>query len=189
MNPLKRLICMVAAVLFVAGCAGGGGAAAGVMGAARVVEPEPLELPEYPLDLELKDTADNAVRAAEYFIELMNYAQSTGDVGPYEEVSAGGCTSCHGFIGAVEDIYAPGGFSVGNYLEVTSVTAHRTEDGLAWEVVADMDISDGFRHMPGESEGTVFVSAREIPGRRIGAYLQDGQWWMLIMARGKEEES
>src|SRR5699024_770201 len=58
------------------------------------VTPEPLPLPEYPEDLTEEDSAANALLAAEYFLELMNYIQSTGDVEPFAAVAADSCGSC-----------------------------------------------------------------------------------------------
>ena len=180
---------VVVVVVVVAGCGGDGGGSGGVLGAVRVVEPEPLELPEYPSDLELVDSADNAVRAAEYFIELMNYTQSTGDVGPYEEVAASGCGPCEGFVEAIEELYGPGGFLVGTAIELTNITAKRSIDGLAWEVTADFHFGDGLRYRGSERGGAEYVEGATFPGLRIGAYLQDGQWWMLVLIKARKGES
>src|SRR5690625_3411988 len=56
--------------------------------------PEPLPLPDYPEDLTAEDTAENAILAAEYFLELMNYAQSTGDSDLFEDASLPTCETC-----------------------------------------------------------------------------------------------
>src|SRR5699024_11054775 len=103
----------------------------------EVPTPEPLPLPDYPEDLTAEDTAENAILAAEYFLELMNYIQSTGDVAPFEEVAAQSCESCERYVDKIEALYKEGGFSVGNYTLMRDAQAGRTNDGLAWEVHSD----------------------------------------------------
>lgn len=144
--------------------------------------PEPLPLPEYPQDLTNEDTAENAVLAAEYFIELMNYIQSTGDVGPFEEVAAPSCASCERYVARVVQLYGHGGFSVGNYTSLENVIAARTKDGIAWEVTSDWRIDEGFRYDTTQ-DSTHELDETLLPGRRIGVQLHEGQWWILALAR------
>src|SRR5690625_1992473 len=79
------------------------------------VTPEPLPLPEYPEELTEEDSAANALLAAEYFLELMNYIQSTGDVEPFAAVAAESCESCQRFIDRQVEKYSAGSFKVGSH--------------------------------------------------------------------------
>lgn len=183
---LKCVVCFVAGVLVLSGLVGCGGAGGPrhVVGAVNGVRPQPLELPEYPEDLGVEDTAENAIRAAEYFLELMNYTQSSGDTGAYEAVSAAGCTSCHGFIDRVEELYSSGGFLIGTSASLGSLHAQRTVDGLAWEVTVDITLAKGFRYKPDQNPSHEYLSGKVLPGMRVGVCLCDGEWEMLIMAEG-----
>jgi len=147
-----------------------------------VPTPEPLPLPDYPKDLTDEDTAENAILAAEYFLELMNYIQSTGDVAPFEEVAAQSCGSCQRYIEKVERLYEEGGFSVGNHTQMRDAFAARTGDGLAWEVYSDWEIDDGFRYNISRVE-VVELKGTTIEGRRIGVQFIDGEWRILALAK------
>lgn len=155
----------------------------GASEATETPTPEPLPLPDYPADLTAEDTAENAVIAAEYFLDLMNYIQSTGDVAVFEEVSADSCQSCRRFIDNTDEIYAQGGFSVGNYAEMRSPIASKTEDDLAWVVVADWTIGTGQRVLGGE-EGYVDIPGNFLENHRLGVQLIEGEWKMLTFAMG-----
>ncbi len=144
--------------------------------------PEPLPLPDYPEDLTAEDTAENAILAAEYFLELMNYIQSTGDVAPFEAVAAESCTSCDRYVDKVEALYEAGGFSVGNYTQMRDARVGRTSDGLAWEVHSDWEINDGFRYEAARDEVVRLEGAR-LEGRRIGVQSIDGEWRVLALAK------
>lgn len=152
----------------------------------NVPTPEPLPLPEYPEDLTAEDTAENAVRAAEYFLDLMNYIQSTGHVEPFEEVAADSCASCDRFIERINDLYQGGGFSTGNYIQMAEPLAERTEDGFAWVVVSDWIVSDGLRHSP-NPEKVVELEGATLEQHRVGAQLIEGSWRILAFARALDE--
>src|SRR5699024_7654535 len=109
-----------------------------------VPPPSPLPLPPSPEELRAEDTAQNAALAAEHFVALMNYAHSTGDVAPLQEISAPTCTPCHTFIADVEDLYGDGGYAVGNVVSLGEHAASRMDDGT-WRVTVDWNLSDGVR--------------------------------------------
>jgi len=185
---LKCVVCFVAGVLVLSGlvwCDGAGGPRH-VVGAVNGVRPQPLELPEYPEDLGVEDTAENAIRAAEYFLELMNYTQSSGDTDAYEAVSAAGCTSCHGFIDRVEELYSSGGFSVGSYTEFDGATAKRFEKSNAWQIHGDLRIGEGYRFFPNDKQPLQVVESRYLHNRWILAAVVDGQWQMGMLVKDEE---
>ena len=145
-----------------------------------VPPPEPLPRPPHPRDLTGEDSEENAVRAAEYFVALMNYAHSTGDVEPLREVSADSCEPCHAFIADVEDLYDDGGYAVGNVVSLGEPAASRSGDGQAWEVAVDWELSDGVR-VPAEGE-TIVLEPLTLADQRLAVELQDGEWVYLSFA-------
>lgn len=151
-----------------------------------VATPEPLPLPEYPADLTLEDTADNALIAAEYFLELMNYIQSTGDVGPFQEVSADSCSSCADFIERQRVRYESGGFSNGQQAYLKAPQVERTSDGLAWVVTANIEVMKGIRYDGNVKEFTE-VEADLLARFRIATQLFVNEWKMLALAEEAPE--
>jgi len=143
--------------------------------------PEPLPLPDYPEDLTAEDTAENAILAAEYFLELMNYIQSTGDVAPFEAVAAESCESCERYVERQEERYRTGGFSNGNHASMESPQASRTEDGIAWVVTSDWTITDGTRY-DAEENDLKHIPGNELAGHRMGVQLIESEWKMLTFA-------
>ena len=148
----------------------------------EVPTPEPLPLPDYPEDLTAEDTAENAILAAEYFLELMNYIQSTGDVAPFEEVAAQSCESCERYVERQEERYRSGGFSNGNHASMDSPKASRTEDGIAWVVASDWTITDGTRY-DAEENVLKHIPGNELMGHRMGVQLIESEWKMLTFAK------
>lgn len=141
-----------------------------------VPPPRPLPLPTSPQELQPEDTAQNAALAAEHFVALMNYAHSTGDVGPLQEISAPTCTPCHTFIADVEDLYGDGGYAVGNVVSLGDPASSRVEDG-AWHITVDWNLSDGVR-VPADGE-TILLEPITLPEQRIAVELREGAWVYL----------
>lgn len=151
----------------------------------EVPTPEPLPLPDYPEDLTAEDTAENAILAAEYFLELMNYIQSTGDVAPFEEVAAQSCESCERYVERQKERYRAGGFSNGNHASMNSPRASRTGDGIAWVVAADWTITDGTRY-DAEENGLKHIPGNKLMGHRMGVQLIESEWKMLTFAEASK---
>lgn len=149
------------------------------------VTPEPLPLPEYPDDLTEEDTAANALLAAEYFLELMNYIQSTGDVEPFAAVAAQSCDSCEKFIRLVEDEHENDVFTVGNHAVMENPRVKRTGDGLAWVVTADWQISSGII-FDRKKQHARDVGSATFVDHRLGVQLIDDSWKMLVFAEAEE---
>src|SRR5690625_975942 len=149
-----------------------------------VPPPEPLPSPPYPPDLTGEDSEENAVRAAEYFVALMNYAHSTGDTAPLRQVSAGSCEPCHAFITDVEDLYDDGGYAVGNVVSLGEPAPSRSMDGNAWEVAVDWNLSAGVR-VPAEGE-TIDLEPLTLADQRLAVGLEGGEWVYLLFAGAED---
>ena len=144
--------------------------------------PEPLPLPDYPEDLTAEDTAENAILAAEYFVDLMNYTQSSGDTGAFEEVVLEQCNTCERFVDLQADRADAGGYLQGNLITVEDAQVKRTESGQAWEVASTWQVSDGVKQDSANS------AKMEVPGRteemRIAVALINKKWALVEIAHG-----
>lgn len=67
--------------------------------------PTPPPLP----DAARKDTKAGAVAFVRHYVELINYAQATGDVGSLEKASSQDCDSCAAIAAKARAIYGAGG--------------------------------------------------------------------------------
>jgi hypothetical protein len=91
--------------------------------------PDPVE-PELPAAA--AEASEAGARAfIEYYWELINYAQVTGDVKALKAVSGKTCEGCDKGIAAVEDLYESGGRAEGGEydLTVTKVKHIESQDG------------------------------------------------------------
>lgn len=148
-----------------------------------VPEPAPLPLPEYPSDLTLEDTAENAVRAADYFVEVVNYTQSTGDKAPLQWHANDTCRTCANLLEELESLYADGGYIVGNSLTYSDTSTSRTDDGLAWIVRGVMRSEDGSQ-VSGDGT-TKQLRGQSAEHYRVGVQAIEDRWIILEMAFGK----
>jgi len=80
---------------------------------------EPVE-PVLP-DAATEPTEAGARAFAEFYWELVNYAQATGDTSPVRLVSAQTCQPCASSASAIDRVYAKGGVIRGGDYSVTSV--------------------------------------------------------------------
>ncbi len=123
----RSLGAALACVLVAAGCTGGGPAD-------RVASSAPSDsaTPAQPSESNPSHAADShpeprssaptlpaaaegdSVRAAEafvrHYIELLNYAMTTGDTKAFRAASAKGCSGCNDYLEFIRDVYDKGGF-------------------------------------------------------------------------------
>ncbi|MPV50041.1 hypothetical protein GCG21_08485 [Pseudactinotalea sp. HY160] len=141
-----------------------------------VPEPNPLPKPERPAAMD--DTgAKGAIAAAEYFFDLYNYVQSTGETELLESISTPRCTACSSLRERVSEIYANGGYMVGGGTILADVNAEPTIDGLAWEVTYDMIVAD-MQVVHGDGRNDTYT-ATQYPGARMGAQIIGHDWKIL----------
>ncbi|MDQ0679876.1 hypothetical protein QFZ30_003258 [Arthrobacter pascens] len=80
-----------------------------------------LIAPKLPEDAS-SNTKDGLQSFSRYYVELLEYAYSTGEVSKLEGISSPTCSTCSGPIGDIENAYSDGGWVVGGDLEATAVT-------------------------------------------------------------------
>jgi len=152
----------------------------------EVPPPEPLPLPPYPSGLAAEDTAENAILAAEYFLELVSHVQSTGDVEPLERASVPICATCKRLVDRQVDRKERNAYLVGNHLSIDGAFARRTVDDLAWEVIGEVSGTSGTEVENGKVV-RIFPAQTE-SNFRIGVQLVEDEWMILEFAKGKRDE-
>jgi len=71
---------------------------------------------------EARGTSKAAAKAfARYYIDVLNYATSTGDTSEANTVSAPDCESCIAMLAKIDAVYANGGYFEGDGWSVTSL--------------------------------------------------------------------
>lgn len=85
-------------------------------------------------------TKAGAIAFVRHYIDLINYAQATGDTKPIRAVEGPHCSSCTSANGYVERLYARGGRLVGGVASITKVLdaqPNPTTHGYSIDVVLD----------------------------------------------------
>lgn len=85
-----------------------------------------------------------AIAFVRYYIELINHAQATGDVGRLRAVEDAGCKSCTNGRKYLSTIYGAGGHISGGTWTVQSATAQRSGENWAVTVKGTFAPSDVF---------------------------------------------
>jgi hypothetical protein len=65
-------------------------------------------------------TEAGAKAFVEYFWDVVNYAQATGDTNQLADLSADGCTGCDAGIASIKHVYADGGQIIGGRSELSN---------------------------------------------------------------------
>ena len=89
--------------------------------------PTPWPEPTRPAAME-RDDIEGAKAAAEYFLELFTYAQVTGDLDAWNQISHPDCVFCSSVADRVNAVHNSGGYLDGPVLDVTKVDAETPND-------------------------------------------------------------
>jgi hypothetical protein len=121
---MRRSVIAFALLLVVAGCGGDPQASptpTPSMSTASPVSttPSPPAMP----DAARANTKAGAIAFVRHYIDLINYAQATGDVGPLAAVEDAGCKSCTSARDGVRKHYASGGTVKGGNWHIRSASA------------------------------------------------------------------
>lgn len=130
----------------VVACDGGGGepepkftdssSAASTESSAATDEPSPTGPVEPTMPVEAEEATKAGAEAfVGYYIDLINYAQKTGDVGPLRRHTLDSCVPCEGGIQLVTNVYARGGrFKGGEYVTLDSKARTNVDGVQGWFV-------------------------------------------------------
>ena len=80
------------------------------------------------------NTKAGAIAFVKHYIDLINYAQATGDVAPLKAESSNTCKSCNSVSEVAQSIYAEGGHISGGRWRIKAMFAVAAEPG--WIVTA-----------------------------------------------------
>jgi hypothetical protein len=79
-----------------------------------------------------RNTPAGAEAFVRYFIEVLNYAQKTGDTARLHQASTSRCAACEGYVEAIESTYSTGGRVKGGALTVGRLRELPRDYGADW---------------------------------------------------------
>lgn len=126
---MKRLY-LVALALLLSGCGGDPPPAAPPPPSPVRTTPAAPVMPEGAKE----DSKEGAIAFVRHYVQLLNYAQSTGDTGPLVELSGIGCKSCTRVRNAIGEIYTAGGRIKGGEIELKIDLAFAKPDLNGWSI-------------------------------------------------------
>jgi hypothetical protein len=184
MGTTLRAAAAAAVLLLVAGCSDDGPSPrdptstwspTGKMETPTSAAPDPVE-PDLPAAA--AEASEAGARAfIEYYWELVNYAQVTGDVKALKKVSGKTCEGCGKGIAVVEDLYSAGGRAEGGEYEltITGIKQVESEDKALQGIEAHYEVRN--------AEQTIVHGdgSREVMASATTTYLSyliwlDGAW-------------
>jgi hypothetical protein len=136
---MRRSVIGFALVLLLAGCGGDPTAEPSPTPSTPVTSPvSTTPTPPAMPDAAKANTKAGAIAFVRHYIELINYAQATGDVSALEKVEDPGCESCTSVRQGVHDIYSSGGHIDGGAWSAEVRSSSPRPDLSAWTVFTDV---------------------------------------------------
>lgn len=125
-----------------------------------------------------RHTDEGAAGFVRYYIDVLNAAQKSGQVGLLRSISASACEACAGYIDGIADAYGSGGKVVGGVLEIGDLRELPKDYGAEWGAYAK-----------GSATPQTIVNGdgtkRKFPGGTFGLYAYTkwsaGAWQMQWM--------
>jgi hypothetical protein len=136
---MRRSIIGFALLLVVAGCGSDPKADPSLSPSSPLTSPvsttpSPPAMPEAAK----ANTKAGAIAFVRHYVDLVNYAQATGDVSPLQRVEDPRCESCTNVRQGVRDIYGSGGHIDGGAWNVQVRSSSIRPDLSAWTVFTDV---------------------------------------------------
>jgi hypothetical protein len=131
---------------------------------------------------EAKGTGAKAAKAfARYFVQVINHAMATGDIGPLRAASSRRCHSCTAVEQRVESVYSAGGHFEGDGWHIRSI--QMVPDQPARAPILDV----GLALSPQTVVKRAAAKAEHFPGGRLPATFwlkrHRGQWLVMEWKR------
>lgn len=123
-----RLAGLVAATLLLAGC-GGSPEPQPLPKPTASTSPSATSSPPVVPETASENTRSGAIAFVRHYVDLINFAQSTGEVAAMQRVESRGCESCQSVENDLNDLYSSGGSLAGGawridrVLDVTRTTS------------------------------------------------------------------
>jgi len=142
---MRRFVVGAALVLLVAGCGGDPKAdPSPSTSSAPSASSTPTATPPALPDAAKANTKAGAIAFVRHYIDLVNYAQATGDVDALSTVEDPNCKSCTKGREYLSRIYGSGGHIVGGTWSVRHVSAKKSGENWAVTARGDFASSDTF---------------------------------------------
>lgn len=132
--------------------------------------------PKLPIEAG-EETKDGVEIFAKYYVELLEYAYTTGDVRALEVVNSPSCKSCSGPVGDVKNAYSAGGWVVGGDLEATAASSSflRSADGSYFVNLSIKQGRTAYYSGPRVLRKDVPAPEQEAPMQLTASFV-DGAW-------------
>lgn len=132
--------------------------------------------PERPAAMDTVDDA-GAAATARYFLELVPYAEATGDTTALSSLTHPDCVFCTSTIDWVAEATAAGRHSTGGLPHFSAVNALEVDPGAWWTVDLDL-VQDPIEVL--DQEGAVVDELRDALAYHMDiAVIRDGQSWLI----------
>jgi hypothetical protein len=125
------------------------------------------------------NTVDDAGAAAvaRYFLELVPYAEATGDTTALSSLTHPDCIFCASTLDGVAEATAAGHHSTGGLPHFSGVSALEVDPGAWWTVDLDL-VQDPIQVL--DREGSVVDEVRDSRAYHMDvAVIRDGQSWLI----------
>lgn len=127
---MSRVLVLFSALLVLSGC---GGDPPPMAPPAPSPSESAVAAPVMPEEAKA-DSKAGAIAFVQHYVELLNYAQGTGDTVPLIALSGSGCRSCTRVRDAIDEIYDSGGRITGGNLELKIDLAFAKPDMNGWSI-------------------------------------------------------
>ncbi|WP_127479002.1 DUF6318 family protein [Nocardioides pantholopis] len=156
-GPLRLLLAAACAALALTGCSEDDPAPKIDPGDSSSAAATPTPTSTAPVEPTLPAEAEGTDAAAaeafvEFYWEMVNYAQATGDVDGLRELALESCAACKGGADGISQIHSADGLIDGGVVTVQALNARRFESGPAtgFIVIARTDVSPQVIRVPGK---------------------------------------
>lgn len=142
-------------------------------------EPAP---PAYPTGID-SFTEENAIKFAEFYIEVINYASQTGDTKLLDEFALDECDWCGTWKGSIEGVYSEGGLLRDYELSAASRPVEIEQTDITFVFTLDLETST---YSQLDSKGqTVETFTTSVFKRDLAASFVSGKWKFLGLGHFK----
>jgi hypothetical protein len=178
------LVGVVAALVVLAGCGGDPKAQPSPSPSTPTASTSPSPTAPVMPAAAAENTRAGAIAFVRYYIELINHAQATGDVGPLEAVEASECKSCAQGRKYIRTIYSSGGHVEGGQLHLKVLDALANDSIEGWTVDAKLSFGPQTIVNPSATPATQKLKGGRVP-ITVQASHRSGQWSIAEWTRAR----
>lgn len=153
---MRLIAALTCAVLLLAGCTGEPEPKAPEGTATPTVTAKPPEMPA----IAREQSSEGATAFLQYYVEVLNFAATTGNVDELKRLSSSDCSGCQKYIDLYVDTYADGGWFREGEWSFTEVRVRST--GSGWFLTTDMAFDGGSFKVDGAADEQVSEASHDL---------------------------